>query len=410
MLETNKIHNYNCLEGLKLLDDNSVDCCITSPPYWGLRDYGTATWVGGDPNCKHIDDVKLAERKRQRKSMIAVGEKIDGSTRIREHDELIGKEWQYSEKCKKCGAIRKDEQLGLEKTPEEYVSNMIAIFSEVNRVLKTEGTLWLNLGDSYYGSNSNDKSITNKKSISAGMGQGKSYRTKATGIVSGLKPKDMVGIPWMTAFALRSDGWYLRQDIIWHKPNPMPESVTDRCTKSHEYIFLMAKSQKYYFDHEAIQEEAVTNIPNTQGDRGSQGYAKASGVNGSAQRSNSGGYGYSGHKSSCTPGQTPQSKALKRMEGIKDDNYETRNKRDVWTVNTKPYKEAHFATFPERLIVDMIKAGCPKDGIVLDPFMGAGTTAVVARKLNRNFIGFELNKDYITIADKRLYEELGMYL
>ena len=285
---------------------------------------------------------------------------------------------------------------------------MVAVFSEVKRVLKNDGTLWLNLGDSYIGGkgqsgsrggeyqkerNNNGESLNkdyqtlggrkqtrptdNLREINRAKDRTTSKWSYSNCPPSGvLKPKDLVGIPWMTAFALRTDGWYLRQDIIWHKPNPMPESVTDRCTKSHEYIFLMAKSQKYYYDYDAIVEVALN--------------PQACGGIGNKQTSKRKGTGLESE-----------------IDYIPDGR---RNKRDVWTVNTKPYSEAHFATFPEKLIVDMIKAGCPKDGIILDPFMGAGTSAVVARKLNKNFIGFELNKDYITIADKRLYEELGMFL
>ena len=295
MMEVNKIYNLNCNDGLLLLGNNSIDCCITSPPYWGLRDYG-----------------------------------------------VVG-------------------QLGLEKTPEEYVLNLIKVLTEVKRVLKPSGTLWLNLGDSYAGSgkgigSNHGKSVISDENIKKTDWKNLSF-----------KPKDLIGIPWMVAFALRADGWYLRQDIIWNKPNPMPESMSDRCTKAHEYIFLLTKNRKYYFDNEAIK--TPSKDPND--DRGSRKNRK----------------------------RFPTT----MVNGIrKSGTYEMANKRSVWTVNTKPYKEAHFATFPEDLIIDCIKAGCPENGIVLDPFMGAGTTAVVAKKLNRNFIGFELNNQYVEISEKRL--------
>ena len=248
------------------------------------------------------------------------------------------------------------------------------------------------------------------------------------------KPKDLIGIPWMLAFSLRKAGWYLRQDIIWHKPNPMPESVTDRCTKSHEYIFLLSKSQRYYFDHEAIQEPAnpeyitrynygmpgskagkigggnlegmrkpqtKTIIPNERTQE--QGYAQDGG-----HRDNSGGFGdYSkhGHTKNCQyDGQQPNSMHLRREEGLPDEVYFVRNKRDVWSVNLKPNKETHFATYPEKLISPCILAGCPEKGIVLDPFMGSGTTGIVARKLNRNYIGCELNPEYKAMAERRIAE------
>lgn len=317
MLKINSIYNLNCLEGLKLLDDCSIDCCVTSPPYWGLRDYGV------------------------------------------------------------------DEQIGLETTPQEYVDTMVLLFREVKRVLKNEGTLWLNLGDTY-SAHKDCKSVPDTlrvggKSESANViDKGKSHSRDSRMLKSqGLKNKDLIGIPWMTAFALRNNGWYLRQDIIWHKPNPMPESVTDRCTKSHEYIFLLSKSPTYYYDHESIKTKMECSEHDKR-TRESRKYAPTDKVNG--------------------------------IRGGNETIYEWANKRDVWTVNTKPYSEAHFATFPEKLIEPMIKAGCPKGGTVLDPFMGAGTTAVVARKLDRNFIGFELNPKYIDIADKRLYQELGMFL
>jgi len=359
MLEINKIHNYNCLDGLKLIGDDSIDCCVTSPPYWGLRDY------------------------------------------------------------------KVDEQIGLEKTPEEYVATMVRVFNEVNRILKPEGTSWLNLGDSYYNFRGySDYSI--KQTISSNDAHVMSSACGKRNVrQNGLKGKDLVGIPWMVAFALRANGWYLRQDIIWHKPNSMPESVTDRCTKSHEYIFLLAKSQKYYYDYEAIQELANYDGRKDTLMKGSDKYSDGEYLqNGNANSLSVKGrerwkfkevnrkfggnkYGdnndpkfqtYSGNN------WTPNGKE------VGGEIVAVRNKRSVWTVNTKPYSEAHFATFPELLIVDCIKAGCPEGGIVLDPFMGAGTTGVVARKLNRNFIGFELNEEYIKIAEKRLYEELGMYL
>ena len=309
MLSKNQIHCMDNREGLKMLDDNSVDCCITSPPYWGLRDYG-----------------------------------VDG-------------------------------QIGLEQTPDEYVEQMVNVFREVKRALKPEGTLWLNLGDSYAGSMkgigadgqsyAGQKQATNKGSV--GIYQDKPPKANEIG----LKPKDLVGIPWRVAFALQADGWYLRQEIIWHKPNPMPESVTDRCTKAHEYIFLLSKSQTYYFDHDAIKENALTKP--VKRNKHEEGY------------------------------QADYSKGDRFSKGERVYGADgKRNKRSVWKVATKPFKEAHFATFPEKLIEPCVLAGCPEGGTVLDPFMGAGTTAVVAWKNNRNYLGFELNPEYVLIATKRL--------
>lgn len=300
----NRIINSDCLVGLKSLPDSFVDCCVTSPPYFGLRDYGH------------------------------------------------------------------EGQIGMEETPEAFVQRLVDVFSEVKRALKPDGTLWVNIGDSYNGSGYKEVQINSPMQMS----NGGAISQKGTN-VKHLKPKDLIGVPWMLAFALRSSGWYLRQDIIWYKPNPMPESVTDRCTKSHEYIFLLSKSNRYFYDNEAIKVQAIPDAS-------------------IRDRDNT--------KLNSVPGRS-------KMAGLKVNDYESANKRSVWTVSTKPFSEAHFATFPEDLIVDCIKAGCPFDGLVLDPFMGAGTTALVARKLNRNFIGFELNPEYIKIAEKRLLNELGMF-
>jgi len=328
----NQILCCDVLEGLKQLDENSIDCCVTSPPYFGLRDYG-----------------------------------VDG-------------------------------QIGLESTPEEYVQKMVEVFREVRRVLKLEGTLWLNLGDSYCGSSNKgdtegEKQRTNKGGSWVGNDSLATHKAK----INGYKTKDLIGIPWMVAFALRADGWYLRQDIIWAKPNPMPESVTDRCTKSHEYIFLLSKSQKYYYDAEAIAEPVAKStvlrlsqdIENQAGSdrvpRKTNGAMKAA-----APR-------YGGKK------YTEDTAVFNRTKsGNAHDMHDNRNKRSLLTLSTQPYKEAHFATFPEKLTEPCILAGCPKGGIALDPFFGSGTTGKVAIKHGRNFIGIELNPKYVKIADKRL--------
>lgn len=302
-MNTNVILEGNCLETLSTLPDNSVHVCITSPPYWGLRDYG------------HND------------------------------------------------------QLGLESTPEEYVQNLVEVFREVRRVLRDDGTLWLNLGDTYV-SNQGDRNKVGGFQSNPDPDRSKaesamSFKKK----VGDLKSKDLVGIPWMVAFALRQDGWYLRQDIIWNKPSVMPESVTDRCTKSHEYIFLFSKSKTYYFDNESIKEPATSTDTSSR--------------NRDVTKLNN------------TPGKT-------RMSGLTTNHYETRNKRSVWTVPTKPFKGAHFATYPPALIEPCILAGSPEEGIILDPFFGAGTTGLVALENNRQYIGCEINPEYIEIAKERL--------
>ena len=311
------IINADALNGLKTIKEESIDTCITSPPYYGLRDYGV------------------------------------------------------------------DEQIGLEKTPNEYIQRLIQVFREVRRVLKDDGTLWVNIGDSYAGSGKgsslmeNSKQSTNRGSQSVGKLYGvddetKEYRKKmnvGSKTFEGIKAKDLIGIPWMLAFALRADGWYLRQDIIWHKPNPMPESVTDRCTKAHEYIFLLSKSAKYYFDNEAIKEPATST--------------DAIKRNRDATKLNN------------TPGRS-------RMEGLVKNDYTTRNRRSVWTVTTKPFKKAHFAVFPPDLIEPCILAGSRLGGFVLDPFCGSGTTCITAHKAGRRYIGIDLNPEYCTLSEKRI--------
>ena len=394
-LPVNQIICGDCLDVMKDWPDKLVDCCVTSPPYWGLRDYG-----------------------------------VDG-------------------------------QLGLEKTPEEYVEKMVEIFQEVKRVLRPDGTLWLNMGDSYAGSGQGygDTKTTNKGHTGSRQRLKPSFRRDREKVPVGspcpvnLKPKDLCGMPWRLAFALQADGWYLRQDIIWHKPNPMPESVTDRCTKAHEYIFLLSKNPRYYYDADAIKEESIND---------SQDYSKT-------------------HKLGNKRNPTEKVAGFRPRE--KPAIYPTRNKRSVWTVTTKPYSEAHFATFPPDLIKPCILAGCPewickkcgkarvriwkevnsypdnptykprgnnrgdsfvknamtpagetqghpnhhyenkttgwtdcgcnagfRPGVVLDPFMGSGTTAMVAYENRRNYVGVELNPEYIKLnrADKAK-EKYGLF-
>lgn len=363
-MEVNKILLGNCLDILKQMPDDCVDCCVTSPPYFGLRDYGTASWVGGDSRCDH---TFLPETEVDRKYK----NRIVSSHTLRYNRTT----------CPKCGAIRVDMQIGIESSPDEYIMKLVEIFNEVQRVLKKNGTLWLNIGDTYNGYKGNATS-SNFETMYAGH-RHQPARTPCFGLeAKNLKQKDLIGVPWMLAFALRENGWYLRQDIIWYKPNPMPESVIDRCTKSHEYIFLLSKSQKYYYDAEAIAEPIADatierlqspTIGNTKAPR------------------------YGGNKYTVNPDQFYRTKS-----GNAYAPRAKRNKRDVWAVTTKPFKEAHFATFPQDLIIPCVLAGCPEGGIVLDPFIGSGTTGLVARNLNRNYIGIELNPLYKEIADRRI--------
>jgi len=408
-MELDKIYNEDCLEGLKKLPDNSVDCCVTSPPYYALRDYGTGHWEGGDPNCPHCRTNKVTAN-------TATGHKGMAEKGAVSGDAI------YKTVCPLCGAVRVDKQIGLEETPEEYIEKLVRVFTEVYRVLKPEGTLWLNIGDSYWGGGWRNSAF-NEHSGNIQKGSKGTYCGDTMPALKGkqgsYKPKDLIGIPWMLAFALRASGWYLRQDIIWHKPNPMPESVTDRCTKSHEYIFLLSKSQKYYFDNEAIQEEAVTQIDPRIGNRVEYD-GKRKGQKGQGQRafvalkvklgSEEKPHWGSGTKKDRTHNQNysqsengghrDNSGGFDSEMSIKDG-VVVRNKRDVWTVNVKPDSVAHFATYPEELIKPCILAGCRGGGIVLDPFMGSGTTARVARMLNRHFVGFELNSEYCKIINNK---------
>lgn len=321
----------DCREVLATLPDESVQCCVTSPPYFGLRNYG------------HPD------------------------------------------------------QIGQEATPEEFVATMVEVFHEVRRVLKSDGTLWLNLGDSYAntnrGHNSNGFGGLNGSNV---KNKDMSAPNRTVPIPTGLKPKDLIGIPWMVAFALRADGWYLRQDIVWAKPNPMPESVTDRCTKSHEYIFLLTKSERYYYDHEAIKERAVCGWNDSQfqvGKTAEHQLGRAQKVRPSAAKGS-----FNGKTEAMA--ETGQN-AFRAVT-------ETRNKRSVWTVPTKPYSEAHFATYPPALITPCILAGTHPGDIVLDPFGGSGTTGQVALERGRRAIIIELNPDYAEIAERRTNVPLGL--
>lgn len=359
-----QIINGDCLDVLRTLPDGSVNCCVTSPPYWGLRDYQTATWEGGIDGCDHADLSMMG------------GQDVSSK---KQHTNIGTQLIQYKSKCMKCGAVRIDRQIGLEKSPDEYVSRLVSVFDEVRRVLREDGTLWLNIGDSYAGNNSR-----------ASNGGRAGFGTKREAIVNNLsgdlKSKDLVGIPWMLAFALRAKGWYLRQDIIWAKPNPMPESVTDRCTKAHEYIFLLSKSARYYYDADAIKEPSIDQ-ESYDGRR-----RRNAGKMNSVDPINYKFHGSINDSGELRSGQT----------------YPIRNKRSVWTVATQPYSGAHFATFPPDLITPCILAGCPENGTVLDPFGGSGTVGMVSERNGRNSILIELNPKYVKLAEQRT-NQIGIF-
>ena len=346
----NNILQGNVNDKLNEIESDSIQCVVTSPPYWGLRDYQTAEWEGEDEKCEHrVGRFEYKVSGKQKSNNGSAGH-------------------QAKNKCPKCGAIRKDDQLGLEETPEEYVENMVKVFREVKRVLKDDGTVWLNLGDSY-ASNQSDGDRVSKYSPKQKTNAGKLGGGQR--VPEGLKTKDLVGIPWRVALALQADGWYLRQDIIWHKPNPMPESVRDRCTKSHEYIFLLSKSAKYFYDAESIREPIILNN------------------NGSIRSPKFG---------------KDRPKNPREMNEVIYDEIKGANKRSVWSIKTKPYKDAHFAVFPPKLPELCIKAGSSEGDVVLDPFFGSGTTGWVAQRLGRKWIGIELNPEYIKIAEKRFIQ------
>ena len=352
----NKIEFGDCRETMRKWASQGVKAqtCITSPPYYGLRDYGTGKWIGGDENCSHKRDSKYSDKTitGHANKDLTVGDAI------------------YKSVCPKCGAVREDRQLGLEETPEEYIKAMVEVFRCVWDVLEDDGTLWLNIGDSYYNYRPGKGQALVKQSVANSDQDLPQICARRGNKLEGLKEKDLIGIPWMLAFALRADGWYLRQDIIWHKPNPMPESVNDRCTKSHEYIFLLSKSRKYHFDHIAIK-EPLKGEPESR-DKNAEGY----------QADYAKGDRFS------------QGERVFGADGMA-------NKRSVWSVPVKPYTGAHFAVFPSELIEPCILAGAPVGGIVLDPFMGSGTTAQVAQDLGRQYIGCELNPKYGNLQKKR---------
>lgn len=335
------LHTGDALAVLRSLPAESVNCCVTSPPYFGLRDYGTGTWEGGDAECDHKPPA--APRSARPASGLTGGkETVDAGTVFRSC-------------CPKCGAVRIDQQIGLEETPAAYIANLVAVFREVRRVLTNDGVCWVNLGDSYNANTGAGFNGNARRPVSA-----RETRVKQP---ERIPAKSLLGIPWMFAFAARDDGWLLRQDIIWAKPNPMPESVTDRCVKAHEYLFLLTKSSRYFWDHEANQEPAT--------------YA-GKGRGGSTKRYE------------------------QNAAGMDNKGYDERTRRSVWTVKPEPYPDAHFATYPPALIRPCIAVSCPPGGVVLDPFAGSGTTLEEAVRQKRRAVGIELNPEYAGLIRDRM--------
>jgi DNA modification methylase len=443
-----EIRSGHVLDELRKMPDNAVHCVVTSPPYWGLRDYGTGTWSGGDPECKHLMPRNVNRNQPGEKSYTNKGcNPITWNT------------------CGHCGAARTDKQYGLEETPEEYIANQVEVFREVRRVLRGDGTCWLNMGDCY--------ATGGGKVGNCPGGGAQGERWKKLGAMTspnrmpipGLKPKDLVGLPWLLAFALRADGWYLRAEIIWSKRNPMPESVTDRPTKAHEQIFLLSKSETYFYDAEAIKEPASLNS-----------HARGGGVNPKAKK-----HGQHSRMNvdrdvaHLRNGARPKQNAS--FSAAVTEIVTHRNKRSVWTVATHPFREAHYATFPPKLIEPCILASTSQAGccstcgrpferivesttyhaggsgragtkslgklaggtqvrenndirlgpvvetrtlgwdteccrlfgaqqhgrcVVLDPYSGAGTTGLVAERLGRDYIGIELNPESVEMSVRRI--------
>jgi DNA modification methylase len=390
---TYRLIHADVLEGLRQLPDGSVQCVVTSPPYWGLRDYGIepSAW-GGD--AMHAHEWTQGASSRSLSGGVGNGSLIGTQQGERKGGDLRFKVM-ASAFCE-CGAWRGC--FGLEPTPEFYVEHAVMVFREVWRVLRDDGTLWLNLGDSYAANGTSGLNVTQPSTTFHG---GKTdARQRERRVPLGLKPKDLVGIQWAVAFALRADGWYLRSDIVWHKPNPMPESVTDRPTKAHEYMFLLSKSERYLYDSDVIAEPAAYLQPNSPQSIKSPFTRRAKG---NAKTFRGGG--------AYTLGQSFDNGAEVEREshGNAPNENGTRNKRSVWTVATAPFPEAHFATFPPDLIEPCILAGSGIGDTVLDPFSGAGTTGVVSLAHQRDYVGIELNGSYVEMSRRRLQGVAPMF-
>lgn len=430
------------LHRLSQIPDRSIQCVVTSPPYWGLRDYKIQPSIwGGDPGCQHLS-FEIERVEREMRTGISLAESVHNTRGgAKKCAETPDQSYTHGF-CEQCGAWLGC--FGLEPTPEMYIQHAVEIFREVRRVLRNDGTLWLNMGDSYAGSRKgghngynsstihgsrqcHDQSHIAAEKMRAREGRdidpkrkgtpGQIFRSRTVSrrrddheiprsdiFVDGIKPKDLIGVPWMLAFALRSDGWWLRQDIVWAKKNRMPESVRDRCTKSHEYLFLLSKKARYYYNHEAIKEQASEDSHS----RGEGVNPKA--VAGWAQ--GPGDHSAAGHavkqegrigKLLTRPKQNASfSRAVRHVVKM-------RNKNSVWFLPTQGYKEAHFATFPEALVEPCILAGSREEDLVLDPFCGSGTTGAVALRRGRNFVGIDVNPAYLELAKWRIRAEIPMF-
>ncbi len=356
------------------LPEDSVDCVVTSPPYWGLRDYGTGQWVDGDPNCQH--------------------RRADGDGGA-------------ARRCRRCGARREDDQHGLEPTPQDYVDRLRGVFAQLHRVLVDTGTVWLNLGDSYAagpppGRTRDPMRTSTLSGRAAAATLRESVRRAGVARTQSLPRKNLVGMPWRVAFALQADGWILRNAIVWHKPNAMPESVRDRLSNRYEMLFLLTKQQRYFFDLDAIREPLARpaaldeNIVIGGSRKGTRG-----GIDGTARRRGRTVYGKYRHAEPFAgrhPGAAMQPTGAQHTAG----HPRGKNPGDVWPITTRPLREAHFAAFPIDIPLRCIAAGCPDGGRVLDPFSGAATTGMAARQLGRSYVGIDLNPEFHDIGLRRL--------
>lgn len=384
----NKIHNTDALSFLGSLPDESIHCCVTSPPYFSLRDYGTGTWAGGDPGCVHVSSHAQKDNRNG---------KIEGLMRPGEGGRI----------CKDCGATREDKQIGIEPSPLEYVQNLTRVFSEFKRVLRKDGTLFLNLGDSYWASSmTGGNNSINAQGGEAGHGIQRQFKKPPQVNDFNLTPKSLIGAPWRVAFAMQDAGWCLRTDIIWSRPNAMPESVRDRPTRDHEFVFMFTKSwHKIMWVHrDKGLEKRVYKKPDPDYVWINKETKREIGLDPKHDdwyRKNLWrGFDYYYDADSIRePITDPIRYALENFTASVDG---MRNKRTTWRINTKPHKIAHFAIMPQELVRNCILAGCPPGGIVLDMFMGSGTVALTAKELDRQYTGCELNPEYVKMAEERL--------
>ncbi|WP_034263444.1 DNA-methyltransferase [Amycolatopsis jejuensis] len=355
------------------LPSRSADCVVTSPPYWGLRDYGTATWIGGDPDCAHLAEAGSNTPWNEAPYPIPHGSAA--------HRGGV---------CRRCGARSEDDQHGLEPTPQNYIARLRGVFAQLHRVLSDTGTVWLNLGDSYSteppGRVADPMRASTLSGCTAAAPLRESVRRAGAARMQSLPRKNLVGMPWRVAFALQADGWILRNAIVWHKPNAMPESVRDRLSNRYEMIFLLVKQQKYFFDLDPIREPLAP-----------PGISRL-GRSRTSRRSGSGKY------DEQTPFARKRPGAAMRPTGTQHAAAHRRGKNpgDVWAIATRPLREAHFAAFPVDIPLRCIAAGCPDGGVVLDPFSGAATTGMAARQLGRSYVGIDLNPEFHDIGLRRL--------